>query len=261
MIRRAAHVCIAVLALCGACTTSGDDDATPTTRPPLGDPPDPGPAPDHHGLTAADVERLAASTFRIFGIGCGRTSEGSGFAVSDEVVVTNAHVLVGVAQPQLELADGTRVDAAVVGLDLDNDLALLRVAGAGFEPLALGEAADGTVGGLFGWDSGPELQVTPFRVDRPVTVKIEAVGRDDEVSRPSYLLAADVEAGDSGAPLIDADGTVVGVAYMSTTRNASVGYAVRTQPVAALLERGVDEGVDVPDCVTTRSDGSGEDGS
>lgn len=247
---RVAPVAVSVmlaLAAAAGCTTDGDA-AGPTTRPPLANPPDPGPAPAEHGLSDEVVDRLGASTFRVFGIACGRATEGSAFAISDEVVVTNAHVLIGVDAPTLETGDGRRLDATIVGIDVVNDLALLQVDGAGFEPLPLGDAPDGTVGALFGWEQGPELEVTPFRIDRPVTVNIEAVGTDERIGRPSYLLAADVESGDSGAPLIDASGTVVGIAYMSTTRNASVGYAVRTDPVTALVEQGFNHNVVVPDC-------------
>ena len=262
MIRFAFVGLIVLASIAAACSAGTATDAAPTTRPPLGDPPDPGPAPDDHGLSAADVELLAESTVRVFGIACGRATEGSGFAISDQVIVTNAHVLLGVDQPMVELGSGERLDATVVAFDAVNDLALLRVAGARFEPLTLGDAPYGTVGALFGWEQGPELEVTPFRVDRPVTVRIEAVGREDRIGRPSYLLAADIESGDSGAPLIDDTGTVVGIAYMSTTRDASVGYAVRTEPVADLIEQGFNHNVVVPDCgVTTRSDETVEDGS
>lgn len=248
MTRVATWAALGLALLLGAACGSSDSDATPTTRPPLADPPDPGPAPDSHGLSEADVEDLGASTVRVFGIGCGRASEGSGFAVSEDIVATNAHVLIGVDQPTLETGDGRRIDATIVAFDAINDLALLHVDAGGFEPLPLGEATDGTVGALFGWEQGPELDATPFRVDRPVTVNIEAVGSEERIGRPSYLLAADVESGDSGAPLIDHTGTVVGIAYMSTTRDASVGYAVRTPPLAALIEQGPHRDVVVPDC-------------
>ncbi len=255
------HSAIVLIAAVLAITGCGVE-TVPTTRPPLEDPPNPGPAPVSHGLPKADIDRVAASTVRVFGIACGRATEGSGFAIADDVIVTNAHVLLGVNEPKIEVGSGARLDANVVAFDAHNDLALLRVEGLQFEPLTLGDAADGTIGGVFGWEQGPQLDVTPFRVDRPVTVRIEAVGRDDRVERPSYLLAADIESGDSGAALIDGAGTVIGIAYMSTTRNASVGYALRTAPVEDLVNQGYDQEVLVPPCgVTTRNDGNAGDES
>ena len=159
-----------------------------TMRPPLADPPDPGPPPASHGLSASEVARIAPSTVRVFGISCGRAAEGSGFAIAHDIIVTNAHVLVGVDDPTIEVGSGLRTEADIVAFDAHNDLALLRVEGLRFEPLPLGTAGDGTTGGVFGWEQGPELEVTPFRVDRPVTVRIEAVGTDERVGRPSYLL-------------------------------------------------------------------------
>ena len=127
----------------------------------------------------------------------------------------NAHVLLGVDAPVIKRPGYDDLDATVVAFDAVNDLALLKVDGAEFVPLELGEAPDGTVGGVFGWEPGPELEVTPFRVDRPVTVRIEAVGSDERISRPAYLIAAEIESGDSGAALVDGEGLVVGVQDVS----------------------------------------------
>jgi len=236
-----------VIATAGCADTS---ESTPTTRAPLESPPDPGPVPDHDGLDPALRERVAASTVRVSGIACGRSSEGSGFAIAEELIVTNAHVLLGVDRPVVEDLDGVTAEGTVVAFDAADDLALVRVEGASFVPLPLGRADDGTVGGVFGWEPGPELEVTPFRIDRPVTVRIDAVASDERVSRSAYLLAADIESGDSGAALVDATGTVVGVAYATTTRSASVAYAVRAGEVQDLVDRGFNDNLIVPDCTS-----------
>lgn len=219
-----------------------------TTRPPLASPPDPGPAPTDDQLGDELRARVSVSTVRVFGIACGRSSEGSGFAVGTELIVTNAHVVLGVAEPVVSGFLASERKAIVVAFDPTNDLAVLRVPGAGFEPLPLAEATDGTVGGVFGWEPGPELVISPFRIDRPVTVRTEAVGSTERVRRPAYLVAADIESGDSGAALVNAEGAVVGVAYATTTRNASVGYAVRSEAVAPLVADASETAIEVPDC-------------
>ena len=231
----------------GAC---GDDGgaATTSTRPPLESPPDPGPAPVDDGLDDATRDAAVASTVRVAGIACGRLSEGSGFAITDSLVATNAHVVVGVDPVEVDLLDGRRLEAEVVAWDPVADLALLRVDDHGLDPLRLGDADDGTVGALIGWEPDPAPDPTPFRIDRPVTVRIEVVAGDERIERPSWLLAADVESGDSGAALVDADGSVVGVAYATTTRNAGVGYAVRAEAVETLLAGGLSTSVAVPGC-------------
>lgn len=227
---------------------SGASSESPSARPPLASPPDPGQPPDNDGLTADVRDNVARSTVRVTGIACGRTTEGSGFAVGTDLIATNAHVLIGLDRPSVELGDGTSLDGEIVAFDVIDDLALVRVRAADFEPLPLGPADDGTVGAVFGWEPGPTVDPTPFRIDRPVTVRIEAVASDERIERRSWLLAARIEAGDSGAALVDTTGAVVGIAYATTTRGSSVAYAVRTERLEALITEGLDADLVVPDC-------------
>jgi len=243
-------VCALVVLLSTACGDTASDTTSDTDvdRPPLDSPPDPGPVPVDDGLDPELRDRVIASTARVAGIACGRTSEGSGFAIADDLLVTNAHVIVGVTEIVVDLVDGRSISARPVAFDADADLAVLRVDTHDLEPLPLGDAADGTTGMLVGWEDDPAPDPTPFRIDRPITVRIDAVAGSERVERPSWLLAARVESGDSGAALVDADGTVVGVAYATTTRNADVGYAVRASEVEALVAAGLSRDVVVPDC-------------
>lgn len=235
---------VVLAAGCGS-DTSGE---LPAGRPPLASPPDPGPPPDNDGLTADVRQDVARSTVRVTGIACGRTTEGSGFAVGSDLIATNAHVLVGLDTPTVELGDGTSLDGEIVAFNVIDDLALIRVRGTDFKPLPLGPADDGTVGAVFGWEPGPTIDPTPFRIDRPVTVRIEAVASEERIERRSWLLAARIEAGDSGAALSDPTGTVVGVAYATTTRGSSVAYAVRAERLEALIAEALDPDLVVPDC-------------
>ena len=235
---------VVLAAGCGS-DTSGEP---PAGRPPLASPPDPGPPPNSDGLSADVRQDVARSTVRVTGIACGITTEGSGFAVGRELIATNAHVLVGLGTPTIELGDGRSLDGEIIAFNAIDDLALIRARGADFEPLRLGPAEDGTVGAVFGWEPGPTVDPTPFRIDRPVTVRIEAVASDERIERRSWLLAARIEAGDSGAALIDPTGTVVGVAYATTTRGSSVAYAVRAERLEALIAEGLDADLVVPDC-------------
>ncbi len=237
-----------LLAVSVALAACGGDETVEPDRPPLGSPPDPGEVPDSDGLADDLRDRVLASTVRISGIACGRSTEGSGFAVADTLVVTNAHVIVGLDEPFVELLDGSRLAAVPVAFDPIIDLAVLRVAGASFVPLPLGDASDDTVGALFGWERGPEPEPTPFRIDRPVTVRIEAVASDERIERRSWLVAAFIESGDSGAALVDHDGVVVGIAYATTTRGAGVGYAIRASELEGLMADGLDDNPVIPGC-------------
>ena len=226
-----------------------------STRPPLADPPDPGPVPTDHGFSAADLATAVESSVRILGLSCNILREGSGFAVRDgDLVVTNAHLLRGMHEPEVELADGRVLPATAVAFDAVNDLAVLRVPGAGLRPLPLSEnVPDGTVGAVLAWEAEGSPDPTPFRIDRPVTVVTDIVGGDERIERPSWLLAADTEVGDSGAALIatvEGRTTAVGVAWGASRRGGGgVSYATRADALEDLLGSfGLTEPVELPDC-------------
>ncbi|MCY4280738.1 MAG: S1C family serine protease, partial [Acidimicrobiaceae bacterium] len=229
----------------------------PVTRPPLGATPEPGPAPDGHGLSEEQLAVAVASSVRVAGAACGGVvREASGFAAADgDLVVSIAHLMTGMAEPVVELADGRVLQAQLVALDLVNDLSVLRVPGAGLEPLALSEAVpDGAVGAVLAWEDESEPDPTPFRIDRPVTVLTDPVGGGERIQRPSWLLAADTEVGDSGAALAVADDEerviVAGVAWGASRRGGGgVAYATRSGAVQELLDSSdLTERVPPPEC-------------
>ena len=235
---------------------AGTVPATSSIRPPLDDPPDPGPVPDDHRLSSADLAAAVESSVRVYGPACrGIVREGSGFAVTDgDVVVTIAHLMVGMDEPTVELHDGRELSAVLVAFDAVNDLAVLRVSGAGLRPLPLSEAvSDGTVGAVLAWEAEASPDPTPFRIDRPVTVRTEIVNGDERIERQSWLLAAQTEVGDSGAALVtgvDGQTTAVGVAWGASRRGGGgVAYATRAGPLATLLASSdLNQPVEVPAC-------------
>ncbi len=238
-------------------TASDSPDLAPTsTRPPLDDPPDPGPVPADHGLSPEALAAAVASSVRVVGPACrGIVREGSGFGVADgDLVVTIAHLMVGMEAPEVELADGRRLAAVTVAFDPINDLAVLRAPGAALQPLPLSEAApDGTRGAVLAWEEEGTPDPTPFRIDRPVTVRTEPVGGGEVIERPSWLLAADTEVGDSGAALVaELDGRIaaLGVTWGASRRGGGgVAYATRASAVQSLLEGSdLDQPAELPDC-------------
>ena len=263
-----AGAAVATVALLdGGSTMSGDrrpqtpvdpEPAPPTSsiRPPLDDPPDPGPVPADHGLSAAELAAAVESSVRVYGPACrGIVREGSGFAVADgDLVVTIAHLMVGMEEPTVELHDGRKLAAVLVAFDPVNDLALLRVEGAGLRPLPLSEAApDGTVGAVLAWEAEGSPDPTPFRIDRPVTVRTDIVNGDERIERQSWLLAAQTEVGDSGAALVagvDGRTTAVGVAWGASRRGGGgVAYATRSGALEHLLSvSDLDKPAEAPGC-------------
>ena len=197
--------------------------------------PDAGSPPEATGLSEAMVDAVQPSTVKITGVACSRIQEGSGFFVDDDLVVTNAHVVAGEDDSEVELSNGRTLDAEVVAFDPRRDLAVLRTEGTA-PPLPLLPADVGDAGGVFGHPGGGPLEISPFRVAEQIT----ATGRDiydrGSTERDVLVLAAELAPGDSGSALVDPQGRVVGVAFAVAPDEPGVAYALAVDEVRAVLQ-------------------------
>lgn len=198
--------------------------------------PDVGPPPTDAQITPEVVAAVAPSTVKVSGIACSRVQEGSGFVtVAPDVVVTNAHVVAGQTETEVELTDGSRLDATVVVFDPDRDLAVLRVPGLDRAPLPIFDAPDGVSGGVFGHPGGAPLRVQPFQVGD----EVRAVGTDiydqRRTEREVLILASALRPGDSGAALVDGAGNVIGVAFAIAPDDPDVAYGLDVPELQAVL--------------------------
>jgi S1-C subfamily serine protease len=240
-IARFTTVAIALSLFTGACATG----TTPTSDS-LSDSDG---VPREHGLSDVTLARVLESTVGIEGVACGQLASGSGFALTDHLVVTDAHVIVGIDEIRVHTFDGRELTGIPVAFDPIADLAILDVTGADLAPLPLtGTAEQGSTGVVVGWESGPAPDPTPYRVEQRVTVRIEAVGSDERVERPAWLVAAEIDVGDSGAALVDRTGEVIGVAFATSTQGEGVGYAVRSAAIEELVAAGLDPNLTIPPC-------------
>jgi S1-C subfamily serine protease len=211
--------------------------------------PDAGPPPESSGLSQSTAADVAESVVKVQGEACSRVQEGTGFFIDDGVVVTNAHVVAGEDASVLQLADGSTAEAEVVAFDPARDIAVLRTS-ADAPALPVRAAAEGDSGGVFGHPGGRPLEISPFEVNQQIT----ALGRDiydrAETERQVLVLAADLEPGDSGSALVDAEGAVVGVAFAVAPDRAGVAYALATSELEAVLADGLSsQPVDTGDCL------------
>ncbi len=196
--------------------------------------PDPGPPPIE-GLPAEVHQRVVRSTVKITGEACRRIQEGSGFTALPDMVVTNAHVVAGEKVPRVITLEGKRFDATVVLFDPRRDLAVLRVAGLGQEPLRVGKGKEGETGAVYGHPGGAELRAAPAVISQ----KLIAVGRDiydrEETRRNIFVLGSNLRPGDSGGALIDKAGAVVGVAFAIAPDKPGTSYALTDDELRPVL--------------------------
>lgn len=178
--------------------------------------------------------------------GCGPVSNGTAFAVAPRLLIGAAHVIAGASDIEIELSASEDSvpnvhQAVVVGYSEARDLALLRTE-APVLPLSIGRARLGTSGVVLGYPAGGGIVASPARIEHYVS----ATGLwGDETVQRVYLLAADVRAGQSGAPLIDEAGRVVGAAFGAKRGPQEVGLALsRYELLSFLVSSGVDARVD-----------------
>ncbi|HEY8999253.1 MAG TPA: MarP family serine protease [Candidatus Saccharimonadales bacterium] len=193
------------------------------------------PLPNIGELNAA-VAADQASVVKIVGNGCGGIVEGSGFVAGNGLVATNAHVVAGVAHP--EVLDGNGMhDATVVWFDPNLDFAVLRVSNLKGAPLTIDTkaASNGTAAAVLGYPGDGSFTAGAALV----LEQFEAVGRNiynqGQTTRSVYSIKATVRPGNSGGPLVEKDGDVIGVVFAESTTNNQVGYALAANAVHSEL--------------------------
>jgi S1-C subfamily serine protease len=214
--------------------------------------PEVGPPPSQLSMSVDLVDHVKASTVKVSGIACRRIQEGSGFAIAPDTIVTNAHVVAGERSTEVLRPDGRTLKAVVVLFDSDRDLAILRVAGLGQQPLPVTSAKVGENGAVFGHPNGQ----TPLRVaPAAIRQRVDARGRDlydsHATSRDVWILAADLHPGDSGSALTDTRGDVVGVAFAIAPDKPGTSYALTYKELTgALAEPRQPAGASTGPCLT-----------
>lgn len=197
-----------------------------------------GPAPVGSADTP-ELKNAAQSVLKITGTAfqCGQNQTGTGFVVSSERVVTNAHVVAGVSEPVVESPDGSALAARVVYFDPQRDLAVLAVNGLTAHPLPLREnLPTGSEAAFEGYPHGGPFQAKPARVQGISQVEIPDIYGKNHVMGDVYQIAGDVQPGNSGGPLLSPDGHVAGVVFAKASTSSGVGFAITMdglKPVAA----------------------------
>lgn len=217
----------------------------------------PTPAAPVDGPTARQATRAAqlasGSTVKILGRACDQIQEGSGFVVADRYVVTNAHVVAGVGEPQVSRADGASTRAITVAFDPELDLAVLLLAEPLGPPLPLArtEVDRGAGGAVLGYPGGGPLHVEGAAVRQT----LDALGRDiygrTDVERGLYELQTTVRPGNSGGPFVLPDGRVAGVVFAASSADPGIGYAIRSTEILDDVEAAVSRttAVDTGPCI------------
>ncbi|GGK60729.1 MarP family serine protease [Nocardia camponoti] len=191
--------------------------------------------PDPSVLASPVAASLQQSVLRIRGTApsCQRALEGSGFIVAPERVMTNAHVLAGTAGVSVDTSRGA-LPATVVLFDPSKDIAVLAVPGLAAAPVpqAPSPAHSGQSAIVLGYPGGGPYTASAARVRQTLDLTGPTIHRDGEVEREVYTVRGQVRAGNSGGPLVDSQGEVLGVVFGAAVTDDDTGYVLTLKEVA-----------------------------
>ncbi len=188
-------------------------------------------------LSDPDVLRAGDSVVRVLSTACGLGIEGSGWSVAPGLVVTNAHVIAGADDTTVTTQHGVELDATPVYYDPRDDLSLLRV-GADIPVLPISsERQVGSEAAVLGFPENGPYALAAARVgDTQTTISQDSYGHGP-IDRTITALGGGVRSGNSGGPLVDDRGEVIGVVFAATTHGPAGGFAIPAEEVAGALRR------------------------
>lgn len=167
------------------------------------------------------------------------TGTGSGFIVTkDGYIVTCAHVVADAAEIIVHLNNNTTKNASIVGMDIANDIAVIKIEGTDYTPVTLGNS-DNLVRGeqVIAMGSPMMLELSGSitwglisAIDRTITI--------DETEMTLIQHSASISPGNSGGPLINMNGEIIGInnAKVSGDDTEGIGFAIPMNSIKSMIE-------------------------
>ena len=188
--------------------------------------------PDPTSLNTPGVRKAAGSVVKILGAAsCNRGIEGSGFVYADNRVMTNAHVVAGVANPFV-IVGQRRIPAKVVLFDPKLDVAVLATNGLGLSPLEFDKSGRaGEKAAVLGYPENGPFDARAARIRMEQRLRSPDIYDKGQVVRQTFSIRSLVRSGNSGGPLVSEEGKVLGVIFAASITDRSTGYALTATQV------------------------------
>jgi S1-C subfamily serine protease len=197
-------------------------------------------------LTDPDVERAADSVLKVRGTNeCGRGIEGSGFLYAPNRLMTNAHVVAGVDDPEV-ITDDSSVPAEVVYYNPDIDVAVLALDSGAAPTLPFDRTAKAEDGvAVLGYPQDGPYHVAAGRIRAEQRLRSPNIYGEGAVIREVYSLRGQILPGNSGGPIVSSAGDVVGVVFAASVTDPDTGYALTASQVSASAATGMSSSSEV----------------
>lgn len=186
------------------------------------------------------VNQARPSVVKIRGVAtsCQKVLEGTGFVIAPNRVMSNAHVVAGSDSVTVE-AEGKKYDATVVSYDPSADISILDVPNLPQQPLVFADepAKSGTDAVVLGYPGGGDFVATPARVREIIELSGPDIYKTTTVNREVYTIRGLVRQGNSGGPMINRSGKVIGVVFGAAVDDNDTGFVMTTNEVSRQLAK------------------------
>ena len=205
----------------------------------------PGALPIPSSVNTPGINHAASLTVKVVSSGCGGLVTGSGFPIGNQLIITNAHVVSGTTDHRIQTPDGTVLGATVVYFDPEVDVAILRVPGYAGPALELAAGGRGTEGAVIGYPGGGPERVEPAVVDGAINADGRDIYNSNQVTRQIFVLQSHVRPGNSGGPLVDREGRVLGLVFATSASQPDQAYALTDDQIAGDIQKGSQSGANI----------------
>lgn len=170
--------------------------------------------------------RSPSQVLKVLALGCSAIHQGTGFFVTPQLVVTNAHVVAGATSVTVGGAPAT-----VALFDPVNDLAILRLA-ASASPLSFvsSEPSSGATAQVIGFPLDGKRTISPSIINGEITAESRDIYDKSTFTRTVLVVYANIEPGNSGSPLL-VHGDVAGVVFSKSLSQSETAYAIPVSTV------------------------------
>jgi S1-C subfamily serine protease len=198
-----------------------------------------------------DIRNARASVFKIRSTNrCGSGVEGTGFLYAPHRLMTNAHVVAGVTEPEIKDGDRT-VDGRVVYYNPDVDVAVIDVPDLDGPTIRFDlKGKEQMQGAVLGYPQDGPYDAQPARIRGEQRLRSPDIYGNGTVTRHVFSLRGRIRPGNSGGPLVSSAGKVLGVVFAASVSDRDTGYALTADQVRRAAATGLqsDEQVSSGNC-------------